>query len=179
MKTRPTLHAIVLLSLMLGAAVGEDKTAPMNKTFVNAKGELEGKLVYTTVQLGGFAGSLGASVVIDPSGEWTGARAIGGRKTELKGKLTPAQIKSLGETLAKHDLASLPKVIGSKTVVTSPRNIADGASTTVKLQLANHQVVSNSADGVDATDEEIALRMRLTAIGNAIQELTLNAAAEQ
>jgi hypothetical protein len=150
----------------------------MNKTFVNAQGELEGKLVYTMVQVGGFVGSLGASVVIEPNGEWTGARAIAQQRTELKGKLTPDQIKTLGEAFKQHDLAGLPKLIGPAKAA-PPRVIADGASTTVKLKIGDHEVMSNSADGVNVKKDEVALRTRLTAIGNAIRSLTVDAAVEK
>lgn len=170
------IASLLFVPLLASVAQSADKPA---KTFVTSKGQLEGKLVYTMVQLGGFAGSLGNSVVIEPDGTWTGARVIAGKRTELKGKLTAAQMDTLGKALAEHDLAGLPRIIGSPRAITSPRNVADGASTTTKLMIGSHSVVSNSADGVDAKEEEVALRMRLTMIGNAIQDVTLNAAAKQ
>lgn len=158
---------------------GEDKPAPMNKTFVNAKGEFDGKLVYTMVQVGGFVGGLGSSVVIEPNGDWVGARYIARQpKMETKGKLTPEEIKQIGDALAKNDFAKLPKQIGPAKAV-PPRVIADGASTTTKLKIGDHEVVSNSADGVDAKEDVIAQRTRLTEIGGVIQSLTINAAPKE
>ena len=171
--------ASIALCLCVGAARGEDKPEPMNKTFVNAKGEFEGKIVYTMVQVGGFVGGLGSSVVIQPNGEWVGARFIARQpKTETKGQLTPDEIKQIGEALAKNDFAKLPKQIGPTKAV-PPRIIADGASTTTKLKIGDHQVVSNSADGVDSKEEETAQRTRLTEIGTVIQSLTVNAPAKE
>jgi hypothetical protein len=179
MLQRTTLFALISCSLLATVARGEDKPEPMNKTFVNDKGQLEGKLVYTMVQVGGFVGGLGASVVIEPNGDWVGARFIARQpKTEHKGTLTPEEIKQLGTALAKHDFAGLPKQIGPAKAV-PPRVIADGASTTTKLKIGEHQVVSNSADGVDSKEEEIALRTRLTEIGGVIRSLTVDAAPKE
>ncbi len=180
MKNSLLVASLLVAALLVNVARTEDKKpSGMKKTFVTGKGQLEGKLVYTMVQLGGFAGSLGNSVVIEPDGAWSGARVIAGRRTELKGQLTSEQIETLGKALAEHDLAGLPRIIGSPRAITSPRNVADGASTTTKLMIGSHSVVSNSADGVEAKEEEIALRTRLTMIGNAIQDATLNAAAKE
>jgi len=177
---RPTLICTLVCLFVFAAVVrGEDKPAPMNTTFVNAKGEFEGKIVYTMVQVGGLVGGLGSSVVIEPNGEWVGARYIARQpKTETKGKLTPEEIKQIGEALAKGDFAALPKQIGPAKAV-PPRVIADGASTTTKLKIGDHEVVSNSADGVESKEEVIAQRMRLTEIGGVIQSLTVNAAPKE
>jgi hypothetical protein len=178
MKTPLFVASLLLAALLANVARSDDKPSGMKKTFVTAKGQLEGKLVYTMVQIGGFAGSLGNSVVIEPDGTWSGARVIAGRRTELKGKLTKDEIEALGAKLAEFDLAGLPRIIGSPTAK-PPRVIADGASTTTKLLIGSHSVVSNSADGVESKEEEIALRTRLTMIGNAIQDATLNAATTE
>jgi hypothetical protein len=171
--------ALCTTVLLAGFARGADQPVPMNKTFVNDKGELDGQLVYTMVQVGGFVGNFGSSVVIEPNGQWTGARTVARQKTEFKGKLTPEQIKALGEALKLHDFAGLPQNIGPAEPLVSPRIGADGAATTMKLKIGAHEATSNSADGVDADEDEIALRVRLREIGNAILAATINAPAEK
>jgi hypothetical protein len=148
--------------------------------YLTDDGKLAGKLTLSHVQNGGFVGRLETAVSIEPDGAWTGHTAIGQQpKTPGKGKLSAAQLKALADALAKHELAKLPKVIGSAKPLRSPRIAADGASTTIEITFGKQKTVANFADGVEIDEATGKLRGQLAEIENAIRDATLNAAPKE
>lgn len=167
--------SIPAIGLFVAAAVG---LAAEPGDYVK-DGHLKNALNLSHVQLGGFAGRLETSIAIGADNAWKGSFGVGRRAKPREGTLTDEQVAALAAALAKHDLAGLPEIIGSAKPVKPPREIADGASTTITLAFGEQKVTANFADGVKVDDATQKLRRRLQAIENAMRQATLNAKQEQ
>ena len=143
-----------------------------------ADGGLKHALELHHLQLGGFAGRLETKIAIGADNAWTGSFGVGGRANERKGMVTDQQLLQLADALAENDLAGLPKTIGSAKPVNSPKQIADGASTTITLTYGEQSVTANIADGVALDEKTRALLTRLRQIETAMRQVTLNAKPE-
>lgn len=141
-------------------------------------GHLKHAVSFSHQQLGGFAGRLETSISIDKDGSWKAGSGVGGRLKETSGKLNADQMRQLSEAFAEHDLTDLPKTIGSDKPVKSPRQIADGASTTIKLKFGEHVTTANTADGVALEGDERAHLARLRQIEKALRQVTINVASQ-
>ena len=162
--------SLILFTAFSGAALfaeGEDYVAD---------GQLKESLAIHHLQLGGFAGRLETKIAIGKDNAWTGSFGVGGRANEKKGMLTAEQLSALAAALAENDLANFPETIGAAKPIKSPKQIADGASTTITLTFGEKMVTANVADGVQLDDEVQKLMMRLRNIENAMRKATLNAA---
>ena len=142
-----------------------------------ADGRLKHPLQLHHLQLGGFAGRLETMIAISADNTWAGSFGVGGRADEKKGTLNDDQLLQLAAALAEHDLAGLRKVIGAAKPVKSPKQIADGASTTITLSYGEQTVTANVADGVPLDDATRDLLTRLRKIETAMRRVTLNAKA--
>lgn len=141
-------------------------------------GQLKHEVSFSHLQLGGFAGRLETSISINKDGSWKAGSGVGGRLKESSGKLNADQMRQLSEAFAEHGVTELPRTIGSDKPVKSPRQIADGASTTIKLTFGEHVTTANTADGV-AMDETARTQFsRLRQIEKVLRQLTVNAAAQ-
>ena len=139
-------------------------------------GKLKQSLTLHHLQLGGFAGRLETKIAIGKGNTWTASFGVGARANEMQGQLTADQLSSLTAALAENDLATLPKVIGADKAVKSPKQIADGASTTITLTYGEKTITANVADGIERDDGTRKLLTRLRNIENAMRKVTLNAA---
>ena len=138
-------------------------------------GRLKHPLQIHHLQLGGFAGRLETKISIGADNAWTGSFGVGGRANEKTGKLSGEQLSQLTAALAENDLAGLPKTIGSTKPVKSPKQIADGASTTIRVTYGEQTVTAHVADGVEMDAATKKLMARLRQIEAAMRQVTLNA----
>jgi len=142
-------------------------------------GKLRRPLTLSHVQLGGFVGRLETTIAIDDDNAWKGSVKIGSRVKPKNGSMSAAQAEKLAASLSEQNLIGLPKIISAAKPVKSPRQIADGASTTITLTFGDQKVVAHFADGVQVDEATQKLRLRLRAIEAAMKAATLNAAAAQ
>ncbi len=173
---RPSLYCSLIFAI--AATLGNFAFAPCEAAEPEdyiADGKLKHALKLSHLQLGGFAGRLETSIDIAADGSWTGSYGVGGRAQPRKGNLSEEQVKQLADALAEHDLAALPETIGAAKPVESPKQIADGASTTISLSFGDQKVTANFADGVQVDEATQKLRRRLQAIESAMRKVTLNA----
>jgi len=140
-------------------------------------GKLKHELVYSHVQLGGFAGEISTTIRVEPDGTWSAGDIVGqspNGKKQTNGKLTADQIATLAAALAEHDLAGLPAVINSDKPVKSPPGYSDTASTTITMKFGGKEIVANFNDGVEVNEATSRLRQRLLAIGASLRGVAKN-----